>query len=199
MHIPTAIQNRRGRLAAIVAVGASLALPLSAQAATHSAYLTVPDFGAKAKTPIAGAIPITDWSWGLEASTNPGTATTGAGAGKVSFNTFKFTKPIDATSPQFMGALTRGQRLDNVRVYVPLNGARKGGAALQLNLSSVFVKNDTLAGTDGQEPTEEIELAVGAVNETYQPDDITGDPLAKVTDGWNRVTNQPQPLDVDGS
>lgn len=199
MHIPAAITNRRGRLAAIVAVTASLAVPLSAQAATHSATMTVPDFASKTKAAGTGDIPISEWSWDAEAPVTLGSATGGAGAGKAKLETLTVKKPIDATTPLFLGALTTGHRFGTMTLEVPLNGARKVGATtFELHLSNVFVKKDSISGADDGQPTEQIDLAVGAVTETYRANDLTGNPLLTLSSGWNQVLNQPEGEELAG-
>jgi type VI protein secretion system component Hcp len=176
-HRPT----RRSRLAAIIAVGTSLAVPLSAQAATT----LTPKWpeAAPAKEPIS----ISDWSWGLEHRGNfaPGTS----GAASASFTAFRFTKPVDATSPLFLNAVATGQGLESVRLNVPAPTSPKGAPALELCMSQVYVRKDVLRGGNGPTPTEEIELQFDAVTEVYRTYDSGGNLLSKVLGGWDQVLN----------
>jgi type VI protein secretion system component Hcp len=188
MHIPAAILTRRGRLAAIAAVGASLALPLSAQAATSSATLTVPDFAGK-----TGPIPLIEWTWGAENTQSIGSATSGAGGGKAQLKEFKIKKPVDAASPLFFNELVKGQHFDNMRMDVPLPGGRKasGPTGMSVCLSTVNVKSDDISGDDSSVPTENIVLEYGAVSETYSSYDGAGNVVSQIATGWDQLRNVP--------
>ena len=63
-----------------------------------------------------GAFEIKDFSFGVENPSTIGSATGGAGAGKVKFNEFTITKHVDAATPQLMQACATNAVIPRVRL-----------------------------------------------------------------------------------
>ena len=75
-------------------------------------------------TGTSGAFEIKDWSFGVENPTTIGSATGGAGAGKIKFNEFQITKMVDGASPAFFKNCVAGTHLKTVNVaYRPASAA----------------------------------------------------------------------------
>jgi hypothetical protein len=64
------------------------------------ALLTAVEGGAEVQG-YGGPFEIVDYSFDIEQTLNSCSQSSGAGAGKASFNEFKITKPVDASSPIF--------------------------------------------------------------------------------------------------
>src|SRR5215467_1051814 len=72
-----------------------------------------------------GEIQLDSWSFGLSNSETIGSATGGAGGGKVSFQDFHFTSKISIASPKLMAASATGRHIQNAI----LSGRKRGGGS----------------------------------------------------------------------
>jgi type VI secretion system secreted protein Hcp len=137
-------------------------------------------------------IPISLFAAGAESNLNIGSASSGAGAGKVSFQTFEFVKAAnDAASPVLYHALLAGQHIAEMHVAVFHKGA--GGRLTEVvtyTLRLVFLKNisDHLTGAGG---TETVSGLFGSMAITYGAgrNAVAGGFNQVQNTGWNRVLN----------
>jgi type VI secretion system Hcp family effector len=121
-----------------------------------------------------GAVQASTLSWSVEQTLNIGSQSTGAGAGKVTFNDLHFTKAVDATSPVFFQALCSGTPFQ----FVDISFVTGGAPTVTCRLKLVAVKSiDGTAGPDA--PAEDIALEYGGAVWT----------VGSATAGWNRVKN----------
>ena len=121
-----------------------------------------------------GAVQANSLTWSVEQTLNIGSQSSGAGAGKVTFNDLHFTKNVDATSPIFFQALCSGTPFQFVDVSFVVGGATTASFRLKL----VAIKSiDGTAGADA--PAEDIALEYGGTVWT----------VGQATGGWNRVKN----------
>jgi type VI secretion system Hcp family effector len=128
-----------------------------------------------------GAIQATSLTWSVEQTLNIGSQSTGAGAGKVTFNDLTFTKAVDATSPAFFLALCAGIPFEFVDIsFVTSAGTT---ATCRLKLAAVKSIDGTVGTVDGGTgtgvPSENIALEYGGVIWT----------VGAASEGWNRVQN----------
>jgi type VI secretion system Hcp family effector len=128
-----------------------------------------------------GAIQATSLTWSIEQTLNIGSQTTGAGAGKVTFNDLTFTKGVDTTSPAFFQALCAGIPFEFVDIsFVTSAGTT---ASCRLKLAAVKSINGTVGTVDGATgtgaPSEDIALEYGGAIWT----------VGAASAGWNRVQN----------
>ena len=102
-----------------------------------------------------GAFEIQDFSFGVENPTTIGSATSGAGAGKVKFKAFTIRRVVDSASPLFQRAATNGQRFRQVRLEM-----RKSGGDpkefLVYTFTNVMVTRVQMSGSGGDRPVESI-------------------------------------------
>jgi type VI secretion system Hcp family effector len=128
-----------------------------------------------------GAIQATSLTWSFEQTLNIGSQSTGAGAGKVTFNDLTFTKEVDATSPVFFQALCSGTPFEFVDIALVTSGGTT--ASCRLKLAAVKSIDGTAGTIDGSSdtgvPTENIALEYGGAIWT----------VGAVSAGWNRVQN----------
>lgn len=149
---------------------------------------------------------IDDFSFDIEQALNIGSQSSGAGAGKVTFNPFSITRKTDRASPILFSMCCAGQHFQTVSLYL----RRSGGAAatkadttagtamssgttfLRFDFGLVAVKTISWSGSDGDEACkEEVTFEYGALKVQYQQQDNTGKAKSGgLTAGtWNRVKN----------
>jgi type VI secretion system Hcp family effector len=155
---------------------------------------------ASGQTKFQGTVEVKSFTWGVENTSTPGSATGGAGAGKAKFQDAVISKEVDAkVSPVLFQLLTQGEHLDGVTIEFRKSGGAPGPAGptgeawITLKLSMVFVTQlEQSVSTGDQSPTEVVHLSYGAANMLINGQDSQG----KVTSGtsvtWNQITNSNQ-------
>lgn len=138
-----------------------------------------------------GLFEVEDFSFDIEQVLSIGSQSSGAGAGKVTFNPFSITRKIDKSSPEFFAMACSGTSFKRVTL-----GARKaqggnaaGGIYLVFQFKLVAVK--TLSWSyDDEAPKETITFEYGGLMVQYslQKPDGTFDTV-DYKKGWNRVKN----------
>ena len=120
-----------------------------------------------------------------------GSATAGAGAGKVSFQGFQFTKPLDKYSAQLFQDLASGTRLASVEIIVRKPGANgMEDPIVQYLLKTVALTNIHISGAS-KNATETIQGEFGAISFVLYGQNSNGTTPVTSTGGWSQVTNQP--------
>ncbi|MGH7044522.1 MAG: type VI secretion system tube protein Hcp [Acetobacteraceae bacterium] len=145
---------------------------------------------------------IDDFNFDIEQVLNIGSQSSGAGAGKVTFNPFTVTRKTDRASSKLFTMCCAGQHFDLVSLYLRRAGGGGGLTAAQGTLSSgwtflrfdfalVAVKTISWSGSDGDEsPKEEVAFEYGALQVRYMQQDATGKFMSPAYVGsWNRVNN----------
>ena len=143
----------------------------------------------------AGATPkglfeVEDFSFDIEQTLNIGSQSSGAGAGKVTFNPFSITRKIDQLSPILFERACSGTPFQRVGL-----GARKsagGNTSGIIYLTFIFklvaVKTMSYA-YDDESPKETVTFEYGAVQITYAKQKPDGGIEKQFPAGWNRVRN----------
>jgi len=133
---------------------------------------------------------IDEYSFDIEQTLNIGSQSTGAGAGKITFNPFSITRKIDKASPVLFDMTCSGTAFDTVGLG--LTRTTGGAAGVQFVLSFTFklvaVKTMAFAGA-ADVPKEGVTFEYGGLQIRYGQQSSTGAPGAVVTGGWNRVRN----------
>lgn len=138
-----------------------------------------------------GWIAIESFTMGAMNPATIGSATGGAGAGKVSLSPISLIKKTDKASPILFQNCCSG--VHSPTATIALNKA--GGAAavkyLQYDLKEVFIESISWSGSSGGDdtPTESVSLAYGSINVTYTPQKVDGTPDAAVIAGWDVKAN----------
>jgi type VI secretion system secreted protein Hcp len=140
------------------------------------------------------AFEIKDFTFGAENPTQIGSATGGAGAGKVKFNEFTIKKTTDAASPAFFRNCAAGAHYKKVVVEMRKSGGdptSAGKAFLTFHFETVFTTKIDWSGPGDEGPEESITFVYGKLVVEYTPQTKTGEQgNAKVTKGWNQITNK---------
>jgi type VI secretion system Hcp family effector len=150
---------------------------------------------------------ISDFSFDIEQILNIGSASSGAGAGKVTFNPYSITRTTDRASPTLFTMCCAGQHFKQVSLYLRRAGGAAGSVSsgttagsataqsgltfLRFDFALVAVKTINWTGSDGDEsPKEEVTFEYGALQVRYQQQDTTGVAKGAPTVGaWNQVYN----------
>jgi len=140
---------------------------------------------------------VEDYSFDIEQTLNIGSQSSGAGAGKVTFNPFSVTRKIDKLSPRFFEMACSGTAFESVTLALRKSvGAGAGGENvsgmifLRFDFKLVAVKTISWAHDD-ESPKETVTFEYGGLQVRYAQQAGSGDlsrmDLAK--GGWNRVKN----------
>lgn len=138
-----------------------------------------------------GIFEVEDFSFDIEQVLSIGSQSTGAGAGKVTFNPFSITRKIDKSSPEFYNKACSGTAFKKVALGArkAAGGTQTGGIYLVFSFKLVAVK--TLAWSyDDEAPKETITFEYGGLIVSYtqqKPDGSLNGP--EFQKGWNRVKN----------
>ncbi len=133
---------------------------------------------------------VEDFSFDIEQTLNIGSQSTGAGAGKITFNPFSITRKIDKFSPKLYQAACSGTPYQKVAL-----GARKssgGGVTGVTYLVFLFklVAVKTIAWSyDDEAPKETTTFEYGGLQVHYAQQNPNGGFAVPIPSGWNRVKN----------
>lgn len=137
-----------------------------------------------------GWIEIFSFSMGASNPATIGSATGGAGAGKVTMSDISLQKLSDAASPLLFQACCSGKHFPKASMILRKAGGKQM-VYLQYDLTEVFVESIQWSGSTGGDdsPTEAVSLAFGQVSVTYTPQKVDGTPDSAVIAGWDVKAN----------
>lgn len=135
---------------------------------------------------------ISEWSFGITQTVSIGSATGGAGAGKVSFDPFTIKKVLDKSSPFFFSTLCTGGHYKTVNLLVRKSGVqakKSGGIYFEIDFYMAFITKIDWSH-DETAPTEEITFDYGAMRIAYkkQTPDGSLESSPKMA-AWNKLDN----------
>ncbi len=120
---------------------------------------------------------IKDFSFGVENPSTIGSATGGAGAGKVKFNEFTIHKTSDSASPVFFKNLVSGAHYKNVILEMRKSGGdpkSPGQPFLTYTFGTVFTTKIDWSGPGDEGPEENITFVYGTLEIKYTPQNPDG-------------------------
>jgi type VI secretion system secreted protein Hcp len=123
------------------------------------------------------AFEIKDFSFSIENPTTIGSATSGAGAGKIKSNEFTITKTIDSASPVFFKDCCAGTHYDKVIIDMRKAGGdprNAGKPFLQYTFGNVFTTKIDWSGPGDEGPEESITFEYGTLAVKYLKQGATG-------------------------
>jgi type VI secretion system Hcp family effector len=139
-----------------------------------------------------GAFEIKDFNFGVENPTTIGSASKGAGSGKVKFNEFVIKKTTDQASPTFFKNCCIGSHYATVTIEMRKAGGTAGAAGtpyLRFKFGTVFTTKITWSGPGEEAPEEEITFVYGQFGVQYLQQTETGAKGATPMAGWDQVQN----------
>jgi type VI secretion system secreted protein Hcp len=138
---------------------------------------------------------VEDYSFDIEQTLNIGSQSSGAGAGKVTFNPFSITRKIDCASPTFFEYACSGTAFQAVSLALRKSvGASAGGAEvsgmvfLRFDFKLVAVKTISWSHDD-ESPKETVTFEYGGLQIRYAQQEASGKLMTAMKGGWNRVKN----------
>lgn len=149
-----------------------------------------------APKPTDGALfEIEEYSFDVEQTLNIGSQSSGAGAGKIAFNPFSVTRPIDKASTTFYQMACSGTAFESV--ILMLRKSLGAGAAANNTSGGVFLRFDfklvavkTISWThDETSPKEAMTFEYGGLQMRYAQQDPSGKLGSVRATGWNRIRN----------
>jgi type VI secretion system secreted protein Hcp len=133
-------------------------------------------------------IDLQSWSWGVSQSDTSGGPSSGAGAGKASFDDFHFVSRISKASPPLFLACASGSHIKSATLSgVRSAGGIKGGDAefLKIKMTDLLVTSQLLGDSPDAEPAEQISFNFSKLELTYVPQS-----QPPVTAGWDVKLNK---------
>ena len=136
-------------------------------------------------------IEIDSFSWTIH---NEGTSQRGggAGAGKVSFGDFHFTKIVDKASPKLMQMCASGEHIPKV-VLTCRKAGKEQQEYLKVTFSDAFVSSYAIGGNSGGSviPVDQITVNFSKIEKIYKEQKSDGT-LGGATNGsWDVKQNKP--------
>ena len=139
------------------------------------------------------AFELKTWGFGAANTSTIGSATMGAGGGKVSFEPFKVQKNVDRATPSLFHTCCAGGHYKELTLWIRKAGGDMKSAGtwfLQWKFAMAFVSKVSWAHGDPQ-PTEDVEFVYGAIQFTYRAQSASGvvgeKPPVEVQ--WSQVLN----------
>lgn len=134
---------------------------------------------------------VEDYSFDIEQVLNIGSQSTGAGAGRVTFNAFSITRKIDIASPEFFQMACSGTPFKQVGLGLRKSsgGSAAGKFFVNFRFSLVAVKTLSWAH-DEESPKETITFEYGALLVNYGRQGADGQIKQILGRGWDRTKNK---------
>jgi len=130
---------------------------------------------------ITQTIPVKSFSWAAENPTTIGSATGGAGAGKVQFDEIVVTIAENEVAPTLFHDLAAGQHFSDGTISYTV-----AGGTAQVSLDTIFISELHAGGADhGALPAVQLTLLAGKIALTETP--TGGSPVTK---GWDQIQNR---------
>ena len=136
------------------------------------------------------AFEIKDFSFGIENPTTIGSATGGAGAGKIKFNEFTIKRTTDKASPVFFKNCCVGAHYESVTIAMRKAGgdaAKAGREFLRFRFDTVFTTRIDWSGPGDEGPEESITFVYGKLGVKFTPSEAASRPVSA---GWDQVRNK---------
>ena len=133
---------------------------------------------------------IEDFSFDIEQTLNIGSQSTGAGAGKVTFNPFSITRKIDKFSPVLFQNSCSGVPYQKVALGLRKSSGGETAGAIYLTFIFRLVAVKTISWSyDDESPKETVTFEYGGLQLHYARQEASGKFEKIIPSGWNRVRN----------
>lgn len=133
---------------------------------------------------------VEDYSFDIEQTLNIGSQSTGAGAGKVTFNPFSITRKIDTLSPKLFEMACSGTPFQWVHLALRKSSGGDSAGEIFVRFDFKLVAVKTISWShDDESPKETVTFEYGGLQVHYVQQNADGTFNADVPGGWNRVKN----------
>ena len=133
------------------------------------------------------AFKINDFSFGVDSPTTLGSATGGAGAGKIKFNEFTIRKTTDKASPAFFKNCAVGAHYEKAFIAIRRAGGDARANFLFFEFDTVFTTKINWSGPGDVGPEESITFVFAKFGLTYFPQKADGTLDSPVSQGWDQI------------
>lgn len=141
---------------------------------------------------------VEDYSFDIEQTLSIGSQSTGAGAGKITFNPFSITRKIDRSSPVFFQNACSGKSFKNVFLGMRKSSGNDSAGRFFLLFTFKLVAVKTVSWAhDDEAPKETVTFEYGGLQIRYGRQDASGAIVELKAGGWNRVKNTSDLLDTE--
>jgi type VI secretion system Hcp family effector len=138
-----------------------------------------------------GLFEVEDYSFDIEQTLAIGSQSTGAGAGKVTFNPFSVTRKVDKSSPVFFQNACSGKAFKSVFLGMRKSAGNDATGAFFLVFQFKLVAVKTVGWAhDDEAPKETVTFEYGGLLVKYGQQNPNGQIAGVVPGGWNRVKNK---------
>ncbi len=155
---------------------------------TLDAYSGGPVAGESQDAKYKGAIDILTFSYEIDQTINIGSATSGAGAGKVSFHPFVVTKYFDKSSPVLFACCCSGTPFKQASMIIRKAG-KEQQPYLKFEFKLVAISSIKYIESANSLPIEQINFEFGGMQVSYCEQKADGTLAAATVKGWDRVKN----------
>jgi type VI secretion system secreted protein Hcp len=132
-----------------------------------------------------GDIEVESFSFGVSNIANIGSQSSGAGAGKATFNAFKITKKVDKASPLLFNAAASGKHIKLAELLFARKAGGKQMDYLYIKLSNVLISSVQDGSSSKGTPQEQVTFAFQKMQETF----VNGDGKVGQTVNINLSSN----------
>ena len=136
---------------------------------------------------------VTAFSLGATSTSSVGSATAGAGAGKVHFDNFTIEKTVDKYSSSLCTDLAAGKSLKSIEIILRKPAPEGLVPVAEYMLKTVCITSIHISSGASRTPTETIEGEYAAIAFDVYQQKGSGRTAAGPPSGWNQVTNTPVP------
>ncbi len=144
--------------------------------------------------PNSGLFEVEDYSFDIEQVLSIGSQSTGAGAGKVTFNPFSITRKIDCASPTFFQMACSGKAFKTVGLGMRKSAGNTASGVMYLVFTFKLVAVKTVSWAhDDEAPKETVTFEYGGLVIQYAQQKPDGTLMPQIAGGWNRVKNVEDP------
>jgi type VI secretion system secreted protein Hcp len=138
----------------------------------------------------SGLFEVEDYSFDIEQTLNIGSASSGAGAGKITFNPFSITRKVDRASPIFFQMACSGKSFMTVGLGIRKSAGNQASGVMFLAFTFKLVAVKTVSWAhDDEAPKETVTFEYGGLAIQYAIQDPDGKLSTVIPGGWNRVKN----------
>jgi type VI secretion system secreted protein Hcp len=134
-------------------------------------------------------VELSGFDLGAQNTVTIGSSTGGAGSGKVQFQNFTVTKPLDSLSPSLFLTLASGAHYKTVLIVVRRTSGTTSVPLFVYVMKLVFLTKIHVTGSS-RPPVETIEGEAGSLALAVYKQGSQGKSSLGPTSGWNRVTNK---------
>lgn len=136
---------------------------------------------------IKEAIVVESFSWGAANPTTIGSATGGAGAGKIAFNELHINKKVDRASPLLFKQMASGAHYKTA--ILTLRKAGEKEPYMTFTMDTAFISKMDYGGGTPEVADEEVTFVFGKVLVQSTERNADGTLAAPVQMGWDQITN----------